>query len=98
MVSKSKIWINANERLLKELSLEEKKKILGVGSEGQLQTLLSRLTEQKNALCQQQVRTRLEKVATLLRPVATVADVLAQGTGIPSSLLWGAFGLVVEVS
>jgi hypothetical protein len=98
MVSKPKVWINANERLLKELSLEEKEKILGVGSEGQLQTLLCRLKEQKHALCQQQVPTRLEKVATLLRPVATAADVLSQGTGIPSSLLWGAFGLVVEVS
>jgi hypothetical protein len=98
MVSKTtQVWIAAHSRL-EELPVDEKARILGVSSPEQLQTRLSRLKEQKDALCQRQVPDRLEKVANLLRPVASVADALAQGAGIPSGLLWGVFGLVVEVS
>jgi len=91
-------WIDAHQRLVNDLSHEEMLKFCQVNTQDRLEKLFSRLQKARDALRAQRIPTRLEKVVSLLKPVAAAADVIAQGSGIPSGSLWGAFGLVVEVN
>lgn len=90
-------WIDAYQRLLKDLETSETVKLHQVRTHTQLEQLLARLQEVQVALTLERVPRRLESIVTLLKPVATAADVLCQGSGIPTGCIWGAFGLVVEV-
>ncbi|KAJ2902096.1 hypothetical protein MKZ38_001005 [Zalerion maritima] len=90
-------WADVDRRLRKELKSNESARLLAIENVEILQTKLERLKQQRRVRPGENTWNRLNKVVTLLKPVAQAADVLAQGACLPSAVLWGALGVVVEL-
>ena len=91
-------WKDLDARLYSELKDGERKQLLAIRNEQALTARLNVLRNQRQTLKREGTWGRVHKVADLLKPVAQAADILAQGVCLPSQTLWGAFGLIVDVS
>ncbi|KAF7561168.1 hypothetical protein G7046_g2977 [Stylonectria norvegica] len=81
-----------------QLSAGEAAKFEAIESEAGVFTNLTELRRQNTALKDSNRWTRIRLVMDRVKPLAMAADTLASSVGMPSSSLWGAFGLVISMS
>jgi hypothetical protein len=91
-------WRDLEARLYAELKGQERSQVLAITTERALAARLDVLRHQRQALTREGTWGRLNNVTTLLKPIAQAADILAKGACLPSQTLWGALGLIVDVS
>ncbi|KAK0641783.1 P-loop containing nucleoside triphosphate hydrolase protein [Cercophora newfieldiana] len=90
-------WQVPSIRLHNELKPQERAQLEAIRTEEMLTSHLTLLSTRQNSLRNNETKVRLEKVVTLLKPMAQAADLLAQGVCLPSQTLWGALGLIVDL-
>lgn len=88
------LWLEPKNRLLKELGREEFGRILAIKDPEMLQKFLKK---QHPDLPPKETWNRVVKVLEALKPVAQAADSLAPEIFLPSNMLYGSLGLIIDV-
>lgn len=90
-------WNDAAERFKRQLDPADQKSLGLIETRAGLQDLINNLGRRSSALRDEKNVRLFNHVMELMDPIATVADALAPGVCVPSSSIWGAFGLIMEV-
>jgi hypothetical protein len=90
-------WNDSFERFKKQLDAADQERLESIKTFAGLESSINSLGRKSSALGDEKNRNILHNIMGLMRPIATVADTLAPGVCMPSSSIWGAFGLIMEV-
>ncbi|KAK4504226.1 hypothetical protein PRZ48_005142 [Zasmidium cellare] len=92
------LWQETASKVLNQLTPAEKATIGVITTRQQLETYLRTLQGSFPSLSTKKNDSRFGKIAEQIQPISIAIDILAQGNGMPSTLLWGMFGLTVELT
>lgn len=91
-------WTQEIDAFRERLDDADKANLNTIKSQEGLKESLRVLERQSSALGDEKNRKILDLVVGLMDPIATLADALAPAACVPSGSIWGAFGLIIEVS
>ncbi|KAG5746479.1 hypothetical protein H9Q72_011927 [Fusarium xylarioides] len=91
-------WNDAVERFRNQLSAADRESLRLIETKAERQGSVDILGRKSSVFGDGKNLNLLSHVMELMRPIATVADAIAPVACVPSSSIWGAFGLIIEMT